>query len=111
MVRKYKYEFKIPNDKIIVIPWGSKGAYAVQLSKYETDNIIFSPSWLPSTNAQVIDTLGAGDTFNGAFLYGFRQKWNLQKCCDFANKVAGYKVCFKGIDCVKNLDYNMNAKL
>lgn len=36
----------------------------------------------------VVDTTGAGDTFNASFLFGLMKKWSLQKCAEFANGAA-----------------------
>jgi ribokinase len=42
---------------------------------------------------KVIDTTGAGDTFNGAFSYGYWIKgWDLEKSCIYANAAASLKI-------------------
>jgi ribokinase len=41
----------------------------------------------------IIDTTGAGDTFNGAFSVGYWiKKWSLEKSCKFANAAAALKI-------------------
>jgi sugar/nucleoside kinase (ribokinase family) len=35
---------------------------------------------VPSIPVQVVDTVGAGDTFDAGFVYGFLQGWPLEKC-------------------------------
>lgn len=41
---------------------------------------------------EVVDTTGAGDTFNGALAYGLSQDWELSKAIEFANAAASLSV-------------------
>ena len=41
---------------------------------------------------EIIDTTGAGDVFNAAFIYGQSKDWSLPRCASFANKLAALKV-------------------
>lgn len=41
---------------------------------------------------EVVDTTGAGDTFNGALAYGLSQNWDLVKSIEFANAAASLSV-------------------
>ena len=43
----------------------------------------------PSYDLRVVDTLGAGDVYRGAFAYGILQNWDIEKTIDYANLVAG----------------------
>jgi sulfofructose kinase len=45
--------------------------------------------FMPSVAVNVVDTLGAGDVFRGAFCYGILLNWDLKRCAEFANLVAG----------------------
>lgn len=41
---------------------------------------------------ELVDTTGAGDTFNGALAYGLSQNWDLSKSIEFANAAASLSV-------------------
>jgi len=42
---------------------------------------------------KIIDTTGAGDSFNGAFSYGYWiNEWDLEKACRYANAAAALKI-------------------
>ncbi len=43
------------------------------------------------TNVDIVDTLGAGDVFHGAFLTGLLQEWGAEECARFASAVAAIK--------------------
>ena len=63
----------------VVVKQGSKGVYATngteecQVDAYECD---------------VVDTTGAGDSFNSGFLYSFLRGFDLEKSCRIGNWVA-----------------------
>lgn len=39
----------------------------------------------------VRDTVGAGDVYHGAYIYGLCQNWDAEKCADFASAVSAIK--------------------
>ena len=41
---------------------------------------------------RVVDTVGAGDTFVGAFLYALSRGWNAEQCARFANAAGSISV-------------------
>ena len=41
---------------------------------------------------EIVDTTGAGDVFNAAFIYGRINDWSHTRCASFANKLAALKV-------------------
>lgn len=51
---------------------------------------------VPGFKVPVVDPTGAGDTFNGAFLYGIIHKHSLYDTAVFANAAAALAVCTKG---------------
>ena len=63
----------------IVVKQGSAGVFAIsnteecQVGAYECD---------------VVDTTGAGDSFNSGFLYSYLKGYDLEKSCKIANWVA-----------------------
>ncbi|MHA1268440.1 MAG: carbohydrate kinase family protein [Candidatus Helarchaeota archaeon] len=70
--------------KIVVITLGDKGC----LIQTEEKQII-----CPSFKIEdVVDTTGAGDTFNGAFSVGFLKDWSLNEIGEFANAAAALKI-------------------
>ena len=73
---------------IVVCAWGSEGAAAGQ------NDVVITQSAFPPD--KVVDTLGAGDTFNAAFIYGQVKNWDLKKSLKFACVVAGRKIGQKG---------------
>jgi sugar/nucleoside kinase (ribokinase family) len=53
---------------------------------------------IPSFPAGVVDTIGAGDSFNAAFLYGrlAYPAWSLRACCMLGNAAGGVAVQKRG---------------
>ena len=47
---------------------------------------------LPACPATPVDTLGAGDSFAGAVLYGLSQGWKLEDCARLAMRTAAQVV-------------------
>lgn len=70
----------------LVCAWGKQGAYAVD----EENNSIHSPAHPVST---VVETLGAGDTFNAGLINAFLQEETLDsalyQACELAAKKCG----------------------
>jgi sugar/nucleoside kinase (ribokinase family) len=64
--------------------------------------VVQSPAFCPH---KVVDTLGAGDTFCGATIFGLSRGRSLQECIVLACQLAGAKVGmdgFAGLDKVYN---------
>jgi len=74
-----------------VCPWGEAGAWAIDHS----GEIFFSPAYTPQ---QVIDTLGAGDTFNAGLINELVSGQPIQKALVVACQLAGKKVGQYGLN-------------
>jgi len=80
---------------LLLCTWGKDGAAALIPS---SSIYVFSPAYI-AENLQVIDTIGAGDTFTAGMLYGLTchgDDWSLLQKLQFANKIAGIKVVQEG---------------
>jgi sugar/nucleoside kinase (ribokinase family) len=67
---------------IVVFTFGDKGCVGMD------GNGFFN---LPAYSVPVMDTLGAGDVFHGAFLAGLLRGWDGKKTADFSNAVSAIK--------------------
>lgn len=67
-----------PFAKNVAIKQGSKGA----LLRTEKGELHEKPSYL---NTEVVDAIGAGDSFNAGFVHMFVKGEPIQKCLDFGN--------------------------
>lgn len=65
--------------EIVVIKQGSKGVFA--MNNNETCEV-------ESYKCDVVDTTGAGDSFNSGFLYSYLKGYDLGKSCQIGNWVA-----------------------
>lgn len=62
-----------------------------------------SQGWIPATQVEVVDTIGAGDSHAGALLAGLCCGWALSDAVSLANQVAAYVVSQRGGDCAPTL--------
>lgn len=70
---------------IVICPWGEEGASACSLD----EDIVHSPAFPPVT---VVDTLGAGDTFNASTIFALSNGHTLKDSIVFGCQIAGSKV-------------------
>jgi sugar/nucleoside kinase (ribokinase family) len=56
---------------LVAVKLGPQGALARQASRAAS---------VPAYPVQVVDTVGAGDSFDAGFLYGWLQEWGLEDC-------------------------------
>jgi len=60
----------VDNSEVVAVKLGSKGAIAMTCdAQYQA----------PAIPVRVVDTVGAGDTFDAGFIYGYLQGWSLDK--------------------------------
>ncbi len=87
--------------KIVVVTLGSRGCL-IQTK----DKKIIVPAFKIDN---VVDTTGAGDTFNGAFSVGYLKGWSLKEIGEFANAAAALKIQKMGARTgMPNFDQVMN---
>ena len=48
-------------------------------------------SHCPAFPTEVVDTVGAGDVFHGAYIYAWLQGWDAKTCCRFCSGVSAIK--------------------
>ena len=73
----------------VVVKQGSKGVFAMDNSQ---------ECFVESFECDVVDTTGAGDSFNSGFLYSFLQGYDLEKSCKIGNWVASKSIEGFGMD-------------
>ncbi|NCA97987.1 MAG: ribokinase [Clostridia bacterium] len=97
-----KITFVTPNEHEAAIVFDDQGDYRELLRRYPEKLIITQGSagasfagkngevhQIPASPATVVDTTGAGDTFNAALAYAWSQNLSLDKVLLFANCAAG----------------------
>ncbi len=70
--------------ELLFLPWGKAGAYG----QARQGPLRFAPAQVP---AEVVDTLGAGDVFNGALIDGLLAGLGLEALLARATALAGHK--------------------
>lgn len=70
-------------DKIILVTLGAAGSRVITRA---------GQFHIPAYQVTPVDTTGAGDTFNAAFLYGLLQEWPLQQCAEFSTAAAARSI-------------------
>lgn len=78
-IKNLACEFIKQGISTVVVKKGSDGVFAIN-SQEECD--------VKSFKCNVVDTTGAGDSFNSGFLYGFLNGFSLEKSCEIGNWVA-----------------------
>jgi len=81
----------LPSNTIASCAWGKDGAWAIA----QQGQMIHSNAFPPE---DLVDTLGAGDTFNAGLIHGLINQQVLQDALSFACQLAGYKCGQTGFD-------------
>ncbi|XP_068450695.1 ketohexokinase [Clinocottus analis] len=82
---------RVKPGAVLVCAWAEKGADALG----PDGSVVHSDAFPPET---LVDTLGAGDTFNSAVIYTLSNGGGLQDALTFGCRVAGRKCGFHGYD-------------
>ncbi|XP_071351443.1 ketohexokinase isoform X2 [Trachinotus anak] len=82
---------RVKQGAVLICAWAEKGADALGPDGV----IVHSDAFPPET---LVDTLGAGDTFNAAVIYTLSKGGSLQDALTFGCRVAGRKCGFHGYD-------------
>lgn len=86
--RRHMEEILHKGPSFVVFTFGSKGCRGLSKDEYFQ---------LPAFRVPVVDTVGAGDTFHGAFFYGIRHGLSLEETARFASAVSAIKcTCIGG---------------
>ena len=95
-----KKHINVHEGKLIICAWGDQGA----AGRDENGQIFEFPAFQPKNG--VIDTIGAGDTFNASVIASLNLNQNLKKALENGCRVAGTKVGQFGFKNLKNVFYN-----
>jgi fructokinase len=87
-IQQFSHEVeKKYNISIVVITAGDKGCYI-----YENGELNFVKGY----PANVVDTVGAGDSFSAAFIYQYYNTNDVLKAADLANKIGAFVASSRG---------------
>ncbi len=76
-------ELLAAGSSVVAVTMGSKGAFVASANRVAR---------IPAFRVPVVDTTGAGDCFNGAFVVGYLNGWDVEACGRFASAAAALTV-------------------
>jgi 2-dehydro-3-deoxygluconokinase len=72
------------------------GAGTVIIKRGEHGSLLYRQDWQHHQPAihlgELVDSIGAGDTYDVGYIYGTLQSWSAEKCALFASIAAGFTV-------------------
>lgn len=83
---------------LLVCPWGSAGAWALDLAAPEGSQLSFSAAFPPEGG--VVDSIGAGDTFLAAMVFALGKGAAVQAGLTFACQVMCRSYSLRDLDCL-----------
>lgn len=93
----------IPPNTLTTCTWGQQGAWAMTPDK----QLLHSPSFPPK---KIIDTLGAGDTFNATLIHSLIEDIDELQALTHACQLAGHKCGQQGFsNLLHNFEFNLKA--
>ena len=88
VMNKYNLFNKLLDGKrLVVVTLGESGSRTYTNGKVIEHDV---------RKVKVVDTTGAGDTYNSSYLYGISQGWSIEKCGKFASVAASEKIKREG---------------
>lgn len=81
----------LPANTTAVCTWGDQGAWAITATGESLHSDAFPPN-------KLIDTLGAGDTFNAGLIHSLVNHKTLSQALTYASQLAGQKCGQQGFD-------------
>ena len=82
-IKELAIEFLDLGIETVVVKRGSKGVFAVTNQQ---------SCMVQAFDCEVVDTTGAGDSFNSGFLYAYLKGYDLEKSCKIGNWVASKSI-------------------
>jgi ribokinase len=73
----------IETVETVVVTLGEKGSLTYNNGSKINHKVVM---------VDVVDTTGAGDTYNASYLFGLTQNWSIEKCGKFASYAASEKI-------------------
>ena len=90
----YNEVFGDKNFQLNLARLQNKGPGIIILTLGEQGSLCYTGKTLiqqKSHETKVVDTTGAGDAFNAGFIFGIVHKWSIDKCLNFASRIAAIK--------------------
>lgn len=83
-----------------MVTLGRRGA----LASLHEGNKTKTKRFYSSESSEEVDTTGCGDVFSAGFIHSYLMSGDFFEAVQFANKVAGFKVGFSGVEGLSDLN-------